>query len=185
MGKDYDPPIQEVYDAQKTNADEGVVYDTQVTADGENTVIPPTTLKDIYIKSIDNFHSFVLGKYASHSVVERQTAMIEFIHLFDNILKLEYSDAKEVFHHFLGRINESLRVYQNGEMFAPIYTMKKIPYNIKVDRFINLIVFLVGLAKNVHNAPRYVSGRDLAYIFRDYPREQRLIIIEFAMSIGN
>lgn len=185
MGKDYDPPILEVYEAQKDDTDDTVVYDKQITADGNPTIITPTTLKDIYIKAIDNFHLFVLGKYASHSVQARQTAMIEFIQLFDNILKLEYSDAKEVLHHFLGKINENLQVYQNGEMFAPIYTMKKIPYNIKVDRFVHLIVFLVGLAKNVGNAPRYVAGRDLPYIFKDYPRNQREIIIEFAFSIGN
>lgn len=185
MGKDYDPPILEIYETQKTDVEDTNIYDDQITVDGEKTVITTMSLKDIYIKAIDNFHLFVLGKYASHSVAERQAAMIEFIQLFDNILKLDYSDAKDVFHYFLGKINENLRVYQNGEMFAPIYTMKKIPYNVKVDRFVNLIVFLVGLAKNVQNAPRYVSGRDLPYIFKDYPKDQREVIIRFAFSIGS
>lgn len=185
MGQIFDPPILEVFETQKEEQDDNQIYDNQITADGSPTVVTATTLKDIYIKAINNFDLFVLGKYASHNVETRQKAMIEFIQLFDNILKLEYSDAKEVLHYFLGKINENLQVYQNGEMFAPIYTMKKIPYNIKVDRFIHLIVFLVGLAKNVGNAPRYVSGRDLPYIFKDYPREQREIIIEFAFSIGN
>lgn len=179
MGKGYEPPItQELVNEIVTTAKASKEAAAKAEAPQE------MTLATIYKKQLDNFDLFVKGKYATNSVEARHKAMIDFIKLFDTILNSEYSVAKPVLHHFIHNVNKSLRVYQNGDMFAPIYAMKKIPYNIKVNRFIELICFLVGLAENIQSARKYVSGRDIAYILRDYSAKQKATAFQFINNIG-
>lgn len=178
MGKGYQPPItqeltNEIISTAKTNK-------IEVTKE----VSTEVNLATIYKKQLDNFDLFVRGKFSAKDVEEKQKAMIGFIKLFDNILDSEYSVVKPVLHHFIYNVNKNLRTYLSGEMFATIYTMKTIPYNVKPNRFIELICFLVGLAENIQSARKYVHGRDVTYILRDFSVKQRESAINFISNIG-
>lgn len=199
MGKLYDPPISEetspvtTVDAAQVKTTTSApaaaeTRDTAVTALGRSTVIPSTSLVDAYKKQLDDYDLFVLDKHPNASTKkERQQVLIAAMRLFQNILKLELTQARQCLDHFLKNVAKNTRAYNSGEILSPIFTMtkKEVPYDCKTERFMDLIIFLVDLqASYGKGGPgQFVARyRDLPYFFKDWPASQRNLLVDYVMT---
>lgn len=179
MGKFYDQPtIEQVSDTATQEAAAAAEKNTATTAAPKQ-----TTLKDIYIKQIDEFDRFVKGEIGFKDAAQRQEQLVDFITAFDSMLGGDYQYVKPSLHHLIGVINKSPTTYGSGEQFAPLYTMKKIPYRLKPERFIDLFCFFIGLAENIRDVKRYIGGRDIPYFLREFNVAQRENIVRFTEDL--
>lgn len=193
MGKLYDPPIaEELGQTVKTETSAqpaaAAAVSLKTTSAAAVTAATKTSsgVVDVYLKQLDEFDKFALDKHPAQTKKERQQLMIGFIRLFQNILKLDQQKATTCLNYFLSNVGKNFKTYNNGELFTPIFTMtrKDIPYDCKTERFMDLVLFLIGLQGSFSTigASAFINGRDMTYYFNAWGRTEKETIVNFVSS---